>query len=420
MDPVIVEQEIGALKSRVKALEVRLPARIPVVKPLDQPRCRDCGMQLATVRDGFGEAFTCVRCDDQEPASLAPTPDYSSERPAEVESCSCEEAEQLRAELGAASVELRQLAAECDRLRAAVPFPDDPDRVATLARKLASETESYQRALKAECAKREAVESELDAFRSARDTHEQNWLTAVDRAEKAESQVHDSEMAARTAIKQLEKAESEVARLREELGRERAAKGIAEHEHRLALGSERKQLKAAESRVRELEAENTKLISEHDALHELARDRSDQLAAANALADLWDHQASEYPPSEIGRAAAAAVTCCARELRSRLSDLPAAPCRRCSNNVCSEHQPTPPTDHDRAAPSVQELVRRDISTRERIGIERYGTALYLHNGRNAIRDAYEEALDLAMYLRQALAEALPTEEQPEPTILGGK
>jgi hypothetical protein len=50
------------------------------------------------------------------------------------------------------------------------------------------------------------------------------------------------------------------------------------------------------------------------------------------------------------------------------------------------------------------MVREDLEARERLGIERYGTALAPHNGRDALRDAYEEALDLACYLRQAMEE----------------
>lgn len=55
-------------------------------------------------------------------------------------------------------------------------------------------------------------------------------------------------------------------------------------------------------------------------------------------------------------------------------------------------------------PDIQSMVIEDITRRREIGIERYGTALQAHNGRDALRDAYEEALDLAMYLRQALEE----------------
>jgi hypothetical protein len=55
-------------------------------------------------------------------------------------------------------------------------------------------------------------------------------------------------------------------------------------------------------------------------------------------------------------------------------------------------------------PDVQSMVISDVFKRRQVGIERYGTALQPHNGRDALRDAYEEALDLACYLRQAIAE----------------
>lgn len=61
-----------------------------------------------------------------------------------------------------------------------------------------------------------------------------------------------------------------------------------------------------------------------------------------------------------------------------------------------------PTPNDR--PSVQGMVIDDLETRLQVGIQRYGTALQPFNGRDALRDAYEEALDLACYLRQAIAE----------------
>ena len=55
-------------------------------------------------------------------------------------------------------------------------------------------------------------------------------------------------------------------------------------------------------------------------------------------------------------------------------------------------------------PDVQSMVMADISARREVGIGRYGTALQPHNGRDALRDAYEETLDLACYLRQVIAE----------------
>lgn len=57
-----------------------------------------------------------------------------------------------------------------------------------------------------------------------------------------------------------------------------------------------------------------------------------------------------------------------------------------------------------ASPSVQGMVIDDLMVRLKVGIQRYGTPLQPHNGRDALRDAYEEALDLACYLRQAIAE----------------
>jgi hypothetical protein len=55
-------------------------------------------------------------------------------------------------------------------------------------------------------------------------------------------------------------------------------------------------------------------------------------------------------------------------------------------------------------PDVQSMVIADITARREVGISRYGTALQPHNGRDALRDAYEESLDLACYLRQVIAE----------------
>jgi hypothetical protein len=55
-------------------------------------------------------------------------------------------------------------------------------------------------------------------------------------------------------------------------------------------------------------------------------------------------------------------------------------------------------------PSIQSLVRADLDLREQVGIQRYGTPLQPHNGRDALRDAYEEALDLSCYLKQAIVE----------------
>ena len=56
------------------------------------------------------------------------------------------------------------------------------------------------------------------------------------------------------------------------------------------------------------------------------------------------------------------------------------------------------------APSVWDLVRADMAARDAFGREKYGTPLQAHNGRDALADAYQEALDLCVYLRQAIYE----------------
>jgi hypothetical protein len=55
-------------------------------------------------------------------------------------------------------------------------------------------------------------------------------------------------------------------------------------------------------------------------------------------------------------------------------------------------------------PVIFDLVHVDLEGRKATGISRYGRALQPHNGRDALRDAYEESLDLAAYLRQCLYE----------------
>jgi hypothetical protein len=53
---------------------------------------------------------------------------------------------------------------------------------------------------------------------------------------------------------------------------------------------------------------------------------------------------------------------------------------------------------------IWNLVVKDMLDRDALGEAKYGTRLQAHNGRDVLKDAYEEALDLAVYLRQALYE----------------
>lgn len=68
----------------------------------------------------------------------------------------------------------------------------------------------------------------------------------------------------------------------------------------------------------------------------------------------------------------------------------------------------PPAGNGR---EVLPLVLADLQARAEMGYEKYGTKLRCRNGRNALLDAYQEALDLAMYLRQALEEQTLTEQE---------
>lgn len=60
---------------------------------------------------------------------------------------------------------------------------------------------------------------------------------------------------------------------------------------------------------------------------------------------------------------------------------------------------------------IVDLVIDDLIDRKAVGIERYGTPLQASNGRDALLDAYQEALDLCCYLRQAIEERSATQCQ---------
>jgi len=76
-------------------------------------------------------------------------------------------------------------------------------------------------------------------------------------------------------------------------------------------------------------------------------------------------------------------------------------------------QPEPPPRGDGA--EVLPLVIADLQARSEMGRAKYGTTLRVNNGRNSLMDAYQEALDQVMYLRQRLEE-----ERSTPKTLGEK
>lgn len=76
--------------------------------------------------------------------------------------------------------------------------------------------------------------------------------------------------------------------------------------------------------------------------------------------------------------------------------------RNAANKVtmASAQEPTPKGK----GKVVLDYVRKDLEKRAEVGKEKYGTLLRTDNGRDALIDAYQEALDLVMYLRQLLIE----------------
>jgi len=73
---------------------------------------------------------------------------------------------------------------------------------------------------------------------------------------------------------------------------------------------------------------------------------------------------------------------------------------RITADAAIKDQPSPKgTDID-----ITALVQQDIEARAQKGEQTYGERLKPNNGRDALVDAYQEALDLCMYLRQCIEE----------------
>lgn len=70
----------------------------------------------------------------------------------------------------------------------------------------------------------------------------------------------------------------------------------------------------------------------------------------------------------------------------------------------SLNNPQPAPDRDNTNEPVWSLVIKDMMVRDHMGYKKYGTRLQPFNGRDALVDAYQEALDLCVYLRQAIEE----------------
>jgi hypothetical protein len=64
--------------------------------------------------------------------------------------------------------------------------------------------------------------------------------------------------------------------------------------------------------------------------------------------------------------------------------------------------PQPPPQKGKL--TVIDYVLADMAERAAMGVIKHGMPLQTHNGRDALWDAYQEVLDLAMYLRQTILE----------------
>jgi len=69
-----------------------------------------------------------------------------------------------------------------------------------------------------------------------------------------------------------------------------------------------------------------------------------------------------------------------------------------------------PTPND--STPIWDLVIADMRERDAEGRRKYGTRLQAGNGRDPLVDAYQEALDLAVYLRQAIEERRLAQTRP--------
>lgn len=73
----------------------------------------------------------------------------------------------------------------------------------------------------------------------------------------------------------------------------------------------------------------------------------------------------------------------------------------CNIRMYTNVQPAP---QGNASTPVWDLVIADMRNRDQAGRRKYGVPLQANNGRDQLQDAYEEALDLVVYLRAAIEE----------------
>ncbi len=70
------------------------------------------------------------------------------------------------------------------------------------------------------------------------------------------------------------------------------------------------------------------------------------------------------------------------------------------SSEATKREPSPQPGKQDVVPEVI----KDLEERSEMGRKAYGTVLQTHNQRKALVDAYQEALDLCVYLKQYLME----------------
>jgi hypothetical protein len=64
-----------------------------------------------------------------------------------------------------------------------------------------------------------------------------------------------------------------------------------------------------------------------------------------------------------------------------------------------------------AWPDCTEAAEAELAERKAYGLDKYGTVLHVDNGRDHLRDALDEALDLSVYLRMILESDMPVQDR---------
>lgn len=62
------------------------------------------------------------------------------------------------------------------------------------------------------------------------------------------------------------------------------------------------------------------------------------------------------------------------------------------------------TNVETPPPAITDLVIEDVKGRAVLGMKRYGKLLTAFSGKDGLQEAYEEALDLCVYLRMEIEE----------------